>query len=821
MAVTSDVVVEADWDNDGDFSASVETITHYVESMQISTGRDWPSQAQGRATPGRLTLQLRNDDNRFNYFNTSSPLVTSPFSLKSGRKIRVRTSASTPTDPTLYAVDLGNGSGSLGTTDNGLTWTTHLGGFTRNGSSQIVGTGSINVATVPTPANNFYVQAIIDYADGNIGMLGGGNRGGIVYRATDGTNFGLVYWLNGLVGHTIVTGGLSGTITTAFIDDYKTGVVLGAHVSSGNCTVYINGVEAFTATARSGPNNAGLYSQYYFQRQPRWEEFYVWDDIWRPSTGVLFTGDLTSITTTLDQSAAKTATLEAEGWLGALAGIQVDAPNTPGDQPGLFIPQTAGQAVGLTLGQARRLHPPYEGFAGGVVSLGAVGLDRGDALEIARKFEATEAGFLHETPEGPITFDARNHRTGSTSQATFSDASGATLTYEAIQPLDQRRDIINQVASRVAPMPPRIIGIFGGGDANLPGIHKGTDFQVPGSGDGATVGMLYVVVLISTIQTAGHSWTTPPGWTTLRDMQDETGRLRAWAKVLTAGDLGATVTPYDNSVEDVGGSWRWNAYLVDDWYGSIQGGVAISEIAGPPQASTEAQAGTVDPPTLLTPWGKAPSLYVAVRTGAVSSGGAISVSAAADASCPDAYGLMGSDSDTPAAGHLYDLALQDASRVAVTSVEDPTPFLGTFTGFDIIEAGLIAVRGYAGSPPESSGGPIITSNDLTSQADHNAIRSHPFPGELFRDSTDATTYNTAVLAIYASDRPIIRIGYTANKSSSYRTQAFTRRLSDRITVTATHRAGQGFSQDFYIEAIHHRFSNGTRQWYVEYELSPV
>ena len=90
--VDSNLVVEWDFDHDGDFDQSVETITPYVLAAQTSIGRDYPSSLTGRSGPGQLRLTLDNTDNRFSYFNTSSPLNASPFSLRTGRKIRVRTS---------------------------------------------------------------------------------------------------------------------------------------------------------------------------------------------------------------------------------------------------------------------------------------------------------------------------------------------------------------------------------------------------------------------------------------------------------------------------------------------------------------------------------------------------------------------------------------------------------------------------------------------------------------------------------------------------------------------------------------------------------
>lgn len=89
---SSDVQVLWDFDNDGDFSESVEDITSYVLSLETSMGRDYPSNLTGLSSPSKMRAVLRNDDDRFSYYNASSPLATDPFSLKLGRTLRVQTS---------------------------------------------------------------------------------------------------------------------------------------------------------------------------------------------------------------------------------------------------------------------------------------------------------------------------------------------------------------------------------------------------------------------------------------------------------------------------------------------------------------------------------------------------------------------------------------------------------------------------------------------------------------------------------------------------------------------------------------------------------
>ncbi|MCI0636529.1 MAG: hypothetical protein L0206_21810, partial [Actinobacteria bacterium] len=90
VGVLSDIVVEWDLDNDGDFDEAVEDVTGFLVDAETVTGRDFPSQLTGQSGPGQLRMRLRNDDDRFSFFNTASPLNVAPNSLRVGRKIRIR-----------------------------------------------------------------------------------------------------------------------------------------------------------------------------------------------------------------------------------------------------------------------------------------------------------------------------------------------------------------------------------------------------------------------------------------------------------------------------------------------------------------------------------------------------------------------------------------------------------------------------------------------------------------------------------------------------------------------------------------------------------
>ena len=77
----------------------------------------------------------------------------------------------------------------------------------------------------------------------------------------------------------------------------------------------------------------------------------------------------------------------------------------------------------------------------------------GNALSVLREVEDTEAGFIYEKTDGSIKFEDRYFRMrdakSTTSQLTFSDASGATYSYEAIRQEDPLPSIFNTFEATV------------------------------------------------------------------------------------------------------------------------------------------------------------------------------------------------------------------------------------------------------------------------------------------------------------------------------------------------------------------------------------
>src|SRR5690606_41183304 len=114
---------------------------------------------------------------------------------------------------------------------------------------------------------------------------------------------------------------------------------------------------------------------------------------------------------------------------------------------------------------------------------------------------------------------------------------------------------------------------------------------------------------------------------------------------------------------------------------------------------------------------------------------------------PPGYGNVGQFKVTNVPG--AEAAVQWAVRDACVEVEAPPPWPASsdrFGGFEFVECALIAIRGWAGDPPEASGGLVVQVDDLASQERLGAILPHDAASELFADEQSAREYGRAVLA---------------------------------------------------------------------------
>lgn len=828
--VSSDLKVEWDFDNDGDFDQSVEDITSYVMSGTVRRGRDFPSQVTGRSRPGTMELTLDNTDNRFSYFNASSPLSTAPFSLKTGRLIRVRTSTATVSDPTVLARDRFNTNGPLTTDETGKSWAAVSGMSSFSVlDKRAVADGVPNVSNsffgrvVDVGATRYYAQIVLPYKDAK-------NWLGLIFHYTDASNYAYFYLGDGVILIRQVVAGAHATLANDGVEN-RDDMAVGIAVNATSVIAYVDGQQVLsTSTSVTSTNKVGPFANWLYQRPPLFSDFWVWNRSRRTQSwdtapsGILGTMRVTKVVPSVDDRGMKTVQVSAMGDMGLLD-RPVEAPGSTGPDPVQSYGSTAGQLIGTTLAKAGALHPPGP-IDTGDLTLGAVGMDRQSAIGIIRKLEATEAGFVYELPEGGIGFARRSARNNSTITGTFSDDTAVLgRRFERFRLRDWQGDTINEVTSEVSGGLTRYDYVSSNNAFTAAGVANHVTFNLPTTANGAVVGDLCIVAIAKTVYTAGVRWITPPGWVALRDPGDGKGKTAVFARTLTSSDLGASTTFYTDSGPS-GGTWVAMVFMCHNWFGAIASGVAISEAVGYGDATlTKAQAGTIDLPAFFPPWGAKPTLFIALRTGTHTAGSAAVMSTGSDDIAPGGFDSLGSIhyNVTGFGQEVYQVGFQWCRRIRAQAVINPGSFGGTFTGFSYTEGLIIGVRGgFNGELAPANGGLQVTDRNAADQIDRGgAVLAHPDPGTFFEDTSAAHAYNHLILSRFGVDRPIVSIGFTATRDSFHRNYAASVALSERVRVDADGRTGQGIDAEFFVETITHRFSRGTALWEVDLDLSPA
>lgn len=800
--VPSDIVVEWDFDNDGDFDQPVEDITEFVLAVETRTGRDWPSLLTGKAAPGQLRATLRNDDDRFSFFNTASPLNTAGNTLKTGRKLRIRTTTAANPDPVLLARDrFRRANGALGNAETGQAWSQPLADDLTITSQEAIATGEGNehIAVVDVGTADYYAQVkLAEVGAETTGLTG--NVVGLVYRWQDSSNYSLAV-LDVDAAQLQLIDVVAGTPTAAATEPVEVydHMTVGVLLAGAAVTLYLEGVPLLTDTAvQTDETEVGIYASWATgQPAPALDDFWVWDGLPAEVEGILWTGDVSDLNSDVQAGPLKLAMLGGKGWLSRPAGQKVRPPASVTGRP-------TGLLVGNTLAMTNLLHPPGP-LAEGDITTGSFGMPDIDAIEAVRRFEETELGFLYETQEGPIGFAARTARDVTSPLVGFTDAPGGQFGYHRLTPFDWRREIVNRVLAGVTPSVPSGVTLTRGTQSIFNNANP-LQITMPAT---VTQGDLLLVIVsaVTGSAAAAANFGAPQNWMKLASSGESiatTGTLLIFAKVADGNEDSSTITFGTSESLVTSGSAAWHIYRVTDWFGSIQDGVQVGDYT----------PGN-DPGAVFPPWDFAPSLFLAVRQGV---DGTASISGT---TYPLGYTDGASDN---ASGSGSDASgIQSARRLAVTQVENPGSFGGTFSGFTEVASTVVAVRG---PNADSDGRPIrgqveVQVDDLDSQDEHNAIRTHRNPANLFATEADAQTYGELVLARHADSRPIVAISFWATKTAAYRNQAIRRRVSDRMTLIAENNAGMGINGDFFIETIGHRWSQGLTLWEVTWELSPV
>jgi hypothetical protein len=157
--------------------------------------------------------------------------------------------------------------------------------------------------------------------------------------------------------------------------------------------------------------------------------------------GVRWQGKLDRILPAPASNGPKTATLTAFGTLGYLNQFETQLASQTN--------RRTDQAVGDILDDVGWDDAEDRDLDTGKTTISRFWISGKTAINALRLVEEAEAGFIKETPSGQVGFENRHHRltetASTTSQATFSDADGATNTFLEANQDDPLGTIINHV----------------------------------------------------------------------------------------------------------------------------------------------------------------------------------------------------------------------------------------------------------------------------------------------------------------------------------------------------------------------------------------
>ncbi len=162
-----------------------------------------------------------------------------------------------------------------------------------------------------------------------------------------------------------------------------------------------------------------------------------------PLGTTLWRGVIDSIENQVSLQNDHVAILKCTGPLGYVNPVAVRVP--------MAIDQLTGAAIGTVLDQAS--WPAADrAIDTGQTTMTRFWVESKPALDVLRNIEASEAGYLGESKAGFIVFEDRQHRLKGSylaSQATYSDAAGAAISFTDIQQEDPIKVIYNDFSAEV------------------------------------------------------------------------------------------------------------------------------------------------------------------------------------------------------------------------------------------------------------------------------------------------------------------------------------------------------------------------------------
>ena len=172
--------------------------------------------------------------------------------------------------------------------------------------------------------------------------------------------------------------------------------------------------------------------------------------------GVRWQGKLDRIKPAPASRGRKTAKLTAFGTLGYLNQFETQLASQTN--------RRTDQAIGAILDDVGWTSSDDRDLDTGLTTISRFWMSGKKAIDALRLVEEAEAGFIKESKSGQIAFENRFHRltqtASTTSQATFSDADGATLTFDQIAQADPLSTIVNHVEAKARKFNTASLGVL-------------------------------------------------------------------------------------------------------------------------------------------------------------------------------------------------------------------------------------------------------------------------------------------------------------------------------------------------------------------------
>jgi len=161
---------------------------------------------------------------------------------------------------------------------------------------------------------------------------------------------------------------------------------------------------------------------------------------------------------------------------------------------------------------------------------------------------------------------------------------------------------------------------------------------------------------------------------------------------------------------------------------------------------------------------------------------------------------------TPVATTDYTVTGVAVGDIGVAVTKRANSMVITLTNNHATATATVTLLQARGDPVTRQAPVQVTASDATSQTAFG-VRSYRLPGPWLPTTATAQDFVDYVVSRYKDPVAILTLGLMPNRNDTIMTQAFTREISDRVTIVSTGSGSQlGLNEDFFIEAISHRIS---------------